>query len=77
MAEHRYLTDDRDHEHRHELVIGMGGNGDYYIAVVPKGEGCLGRAVRICTSGGCQSANPRLMLAIAEAYRAMGGEEDR
>lgn len=70
-AEVRYLTDDRDAEKRTELVIGYGGNGDWYIAVVPEGEGTIGRAVRICTSGGASSSVPELAPAIARAFHAI------
>jgi hypothetical protein len=71
IPEARYLTDDRDKQRRMELVIGLGGNGDFYVAVAPEGEGTMGRFVRICTSGGCARANPRLLAAVADAYRAM------
>jgi hypothetical protein len=71
QTEFRYLTDDRDHDRRHELVIGKGGNGDFYVAVVPEGEGTLGRAVRLCTSGGCAASNLKLFIAIGDAWRAM------
>ena len=71
IREVRYLTDDRDLKDRHELVISYGGNGDWYVAVVPKGEGTLGKCVRICTSGGASSAVPGLGRAIAMAFRAL------
>ena len=71
MAQMRYLTDDRDSRDRHELVISTGGNGDWYIAVVPEGQGSMGRAVRFCTSGGASVACPGLCRAIADAYRAI------
>lgn len=67
----RYLTDDRDAKNRNELVIQFGGNGDWYISVVPEGEGIIGRAVRISTSGGAQIACPGLGIAMADAFRAM------
>lgn len=67
----RYLTDDRDAKDRQELVILQGGNGDWYVATVPEGEGTMGRGVRICTSGGAQRAAPGLGVAIADAYRAL------
>ena len=73
----RYLTDDRDERKRNELVIMQGGNGDWYVAVVPEGTGTIGRAVRLCTSGGASTHAPGLPSAIADAYRAMqqAGEE--
>ncbi len=67
----RYLTDDRDQRHLNELVITIGGNGDWYVAVVPKGQGTIGRGVRICTSGGASIACPGLGCAIADAFRAI------
>jgi len=70
-GDRRYVTDDRDEQHRNELVIDQGGNGDWYVSVVSEGEGTIGRAVRICTSGGASSRCPGLTKAIADAYRAM------
>jgi hypothetical protein len=67
----RYLTDDRDALNRNELVLFAGGNGDWYVGVVPEGEGFGGRCVRICTSGGAASAVPGLGVAIAKAYLAI------
>lgn len=83
MTQMRYLTDDRDSKNRHELVIEAGGNGDWYVAVVPEGQGTIGRAVRLCTSGGASAACPGLCCAVADAYRAIkaaeaaGGDEAR
>ena len=71
VEERRYLTDNRDLEGRYELVVGMGGNGDWYVAVVPEGTGTMGRAVRICTSGGAQSARPGMPLAIKRLWDTM------
>lgn len=67
-----YLTDDRDlpEEDLRELVIFSGGNGDWYVQIVPKG-GVVFDGVRICTSGGASTQCPGLSPAIAEAYRAM------
>ncbi len=67
----RYLTDDRDHEKRNELVISHGGNGDWYVAITPEGEGTIGRGVRICTSGGAAEYCPGLPRAIAAAFQAI------
>ena len=78
MDEVRYLTDDRDDErHRNELVIQFGGNGDWYVSVVPEGTGSMGKAVRICTSGGAASACPGLPSAIADAFRAIKKANDK
>jgi len=71
VTEVRYLTDDRDFKDRNELVITLGGNGDWYLAVVPEGQGTIGRGVRICTSGGASSSVPGLAVAIANAFRAL------
>ena len=67
----RYLTDDRDIDDRLELVIMQGDNGDWYVGVVPEGEGCIRRMVRLCTSGGASSRCPGLTVAISKAYRAI------
>jgi hypothetical protein len=77
IREVRYLTDDRDYpeDKRNELVIGFGGNGDWYVAVVPEGQGTIGRAVRICTSGGASKAAPGLGIAIARAFQALAEAE--
>lgn len=71
IREVRYLTDDRDERKKNELVISFGGNGDWYVAVVPEGEGTIGRGIRICTSGGAASVAPGLGIAIANAFRAL------
>lgn len=71
IREARYLTDDRDEGDRHELVISLGGNGDWYIAVVPEGQRTLGKSVRVCTSGGASRAAPGLTTAIANAFKAL------
>ena len=71
INEVRYLTDDRDEKQRNELAIILGGNGDWYVAVVPEGEKTAGRAVRICTSGGASRAVPGLGPAIADGFRAL------
>jgi len=73
ITEVRYLTDDRDEKRRNELVITLGGNGDWYVAVVPEGEGTIGRGVRICTSGGASTIAHGLAPAIANAFRALLG----
>ncbi len=67
----RYLDDDRDHRNPNELVINIGSNGDWYVAVVPEGQGTVGRSVRLCTSGGASTRCPGLTGAIADAFRAI------
>lgn len=73
----QYLTDDRDASRRNELIIMQGNNGDWYVAVVPEGEGAIGRGVRLCTSGGASSRCPGLTVAISQAYRAIKNGEER
>jgi hypothetical protein len=76
VREVRYLTDDRDSRHRHELVIGWGNNGDWYVYTVPEGERSMAM-VRLCTSGGASSAVPGLTVLVAEMFRKLaraGGE---
>lgn len=73
IREVRYLTDDRDEKCRNELVITKGNDGDLYVAVVPEGQGVIGKAVRICTfgGGGASAIVPGLAPAIAKAFRAL------
>lgn len=70
VREVRYLTDDRDSRRRHELVIGWGNNGDWYVKTVPEGEYGMD-AVRLCTSGGAAVNVPELTVAVARAFRAI------
>lgn len=58
-------------EPSNDLVIMPGGNGDWYVAVVSNGQGCMGKAIRLETSGGASTKCPGLTIAIADAYRAM------
>lgn len=72
----RYTTDDRDQPNRYVLEIFQGGNGDWYVATAPEGQGTAGLGVRICTSGGAQQHAPGLARAIAQAWRAiLAGDE--
>jgi hypothetical protein len=71
VREVRYLTDDRDLSRRCELIIGWGNNGDWYIATAPEKEMGIGRAVRICTSGGASSSVPGLPTLIAQMFRLL------
>lgn len=77
ITEVRYLSDDRDSKKINELVIIFGGNGDLYVSVVPKGKGTIGKAVRICASGGAALAAPGLGVSIARAFRALAGASGR
>lgn len=58
----------------YQLTISQGGNGDWYVAVLPKGHR-IGPSVRLRTSGGAATGCPGLTIAIADAYRALGGEQ--
>ena len=71
IREVRYLTDDRDELQRNELVITLGDNGDWYVAVVPEGKKTIGRGVRISTSGGASRMVPGLGQAIAAAFKSL------
>ncbi len=75
VIEVRYLTDDRDDEDGNEMVITAGKNGDWYIAVVPEGQGTIGRGVRISTSGGAQVLAPGLGRALALAFSALANAQ--
>lgn len=68
-----YKTDDAD-ESESQLEILQGGNGDWYVFVRYKDpeDGMIGlEGVRIVTSGQKIDGFPN---AIAQAYRAIGGE---
>ncbi len=69
-----YLCDDRDDDEPYKLSISMGGNGDWYVSVLPKGDRWSRATVRLCTSGGAIRAVPGLVEAVCDAYRALGGE---
>lgn len=79
----RYLTNDMD-QGRVELLITMGGNGDWYIAIVPEGQHIarlaepddmprLHACVRITTSGE-RREHHGAAAAVAALYRALGCE---
>lgn len=73
-TEVRYLCDDRDGEWLNELAIVPGGNGDWYIAIVPQGTGTMGKGLRLCTSGGFSyqsRAHQEFISALAELYREL------
>lgn len=71
---HSYLTDDR-HTVRdpHALTVAWAPNGDYYIGSVPEGEPMIRQGVRICTSGGAASKNPKLLKGVRMIFEALGG----
>lgn len=66
-TEVRYLTDDRDSQQRHELVLYQANNGDWYLMVVPEGHR-FGPTVRFCTSGGASSRVPGLTTLLANIF---------
>lgn len=72
----RYRSDDRDQERNdNDLLVFMGGNGDWYVSIVKHGEK-LGPAVRLTTSGtphNCQD----VPAAMAALYRALPERIDR
>ena len=68
----KILSDDKDTE----LHIFSGGNGDWYVCVTPKGEGYIGRCVRIRTSGGISVTAPGVGIAAADMYRAIKKAEE-
>jgi hypothetical protein len=65
----RVKTDDCDKSDL-ELSIFQGGNGDWYISILPEGHR-IGPCVRISTSGGASARVPGLTAAIAEVYQAL------
>jgi hypothetical protein len=67
-----YLTDDSD-QNQHTLQIQSGDNGDWYIAVLEKPTHKIGPYVRLTTSG-CRSGMHHVAGAVANLYRAIGGE---
>lgn len=64
----RYLTDDADISDPMELELFMGGNGDWYMSVLPKGDRLTRHCVRVTTSG---SKCPGAAVALARLYRAL------
>ena len=53
-----------------ELVISIGGNGDWYVSIVPEGHHPT-RGVRLCTSGGAIKTCPGLVKGIARAFHSL------
>lgn len=60
-------TDDCDINDTH-LQTMLGGNGDYYIAIIDHKDNTI-KTVRISTSGG--NAPMEVKVAVAELFRAM------
>ena len=66
----RYRSDDRDLEgHDLDLVISMGGNGDWYVSIVKHGEP-IGPCVRVTTSGALPGKEA-VAGRVAELYKAL------
>lgn len=64
-----YTTDDIDiDKDAHRLEISMGGNGDWYVSIIPKGHRASYHCVRVTTSG---SRKPEVANAVADLYLAM------
>ena len=67
----RYRSDDRDLGERNDtdLMVYQGGNGDWYLTIVPHGQH-IGPTVRLTTSGvprGCEG----VPVALARLFRAL------
>lgn len=58
-----------------KIKIFQGGNGDYYLSVCPCNHNG-GDTIRIETSGGASTRNPRLLKAISLLYLAVAEEEE-
>jgi hypothetical protein len=71
--ERYYLTDDCD-QCDMEMRLSSGGNGDWYLSILPQGDLFTRQCVRITTSG---SRYPGAAAAIAMLYRAMTTGSDR
>lgn len=70
----RYRSDDRDlPDGDRELVLSMGGNGDWYFMIVETGRK-LGPSVRVTTSGAPRELH-LVAGAVANLYRALRGEK--
>jgi hypothetical protein len=70
----RYRSGDRDLQGQDlDLVLSMGGNGDWYVMVVKHGEK-LGPAVRV-TSSGIPSNCGNIPAALAQLYNALPEQE--
>lgn len=63
-----YLSDDRDIS-PYKLVVSMGGNGDWYISVLPIGHR-IGPTVRITTHGTPRGLE-NMPLAVSNLYKAL------
>lgn len=75
----RYLSDDSPNpllvvpgvdQKRFEFVIGVGGNDDFYLGIVPEGE-TPREMVRVTISGGVEHTNPEFLTGLRIMYSAM------
>jgi hypothetical protein len=67
-----YFCDDADMDEPLVLHVSQGGNGDWYISVLPEGAK-IGPTVRLTTSGSPRGFDG-VPIAMANLYRALGGE---
>jgi hypothetical protein len=58
-----------------KIKIFQGGNGDFYLTVCPCNHNG-GDTIRIETSGGALTRNPRMVQAINLLYLAIAGENE-
>jgi hypothetical protein len=70
----RYRSDDRDQEDcDNDLLVYPGGNGDWYLTIVPHGEH-IGPTVRITTSG-CPRDQPLACVGVCRLYDGLAKSE--
>ena len=68
-----YHSDDRDlRGGNNDLIVSQGGNGDWYLTIVPHGQK-IGPTVRLTTHGSPRGME-RVAPAVANLYRALGGK---
>lgn len=60
---------------KQKIKVMQGGNGDFYLTVCPYNHNG-GNTVRIETSGGASTKNPRLVQAINLLYLAIAEENE-
>lgn len=65
-----------DFGERKKIQLFQGGNGDFYLTVCPHNHNG-GDTIRIETSGGASTRNPRLVQAVNLLYLAMNEEDEK
>ena len=70
------LSDDADQKPHYALSVMQGMDGDYYVAVMPKGDK-IGPVVRLSTSGGASTRHPGVTTIIHRLYDCLAGESMR